>query len=299
MADAVIETRDLRKRFGDVAAVRGLDLRVEPGSICGFLGRNGAGKTTTMKMLLGMTRPDAGSASVLGLDAADPAASVDIRARVAFISDEKDLFNAFTVAQMIRFTSRFYPGWRRDLEERFTRQFALPLKQRVQTLSRGMRTRLALLLALSRGAEILMLDEPTSGLDPAAAEEVLQALVHQVAQNGVTVFFSSHQIAEVEQIADAIVIIDQGRRVVGGALDDLRREFQRVVIVFDGDAPAHTFTAPGVRRISRQGRVLSMLAGGNVEAVVAEARALGPVSVDVSPVTLKDVFLESVQTEAR
>jgi len=107
VADAVIETRDLRKRFGDVAAVRGLDLRVEPGSICGFLGRNGAGKTTTMKMLLGMTRPDAGSASVLGLDAADPAASVDIRARVAFISDEKDLFNAFTVAQMIRFTSPF------------------------------------------------------------------------------------------------------------------------------------------------------------------------------------------------
>ena len=299
MADAVIETRDLRKRFGDVAAVRGLDLRVEPGSICGFLGRNGAGKTTTMKMLLGMTRPDAGSASVLGLDAADPAASVDIRARVAFINDEKDLFNAFTVAQMIRFTSRFYPGWRSDLEERFTRQFALPPTQRIQTLSRGMRTRLALLLALSRGAELLMLDEPTSGLDPAAAEEVLQALVHQVAQNGVTVFFSSHQIAEVEQIADAIVIIDQGRRVVGGALDDLRREFQRVVIVFGGDAPAHTFTAPGVRRITRQGRVLSMLAGGNVDAVVAEARTLGPVSVDVSPVTLKDVFLESVQTEAR
>src|SRR3954468_3302876 len=117
VAGAVIETRDLRKSFGDVAAVRGLDLRVEPGSICGFLGRNGAGKTTTMKMLLGMTRPDDGHARVFGLDAADPVASVAIRGRTAFVDDDKDLFNDFSVARMIHFTSRCFPGWRRDLEQ--------------------------------------------------------------------------------------------------------------------------------------------------------------------------------------
>src|SRR4029077_20634356 len=106
----------------------------------------------------------------------------------------------------------------------------------IKALSRGTRTKLALLLALCRGAELLVLDEPTSGLDPAMTEEVLQALVAHVAGEEMTVFFSSHQIAEVEQIADHIAIIDRGRAAVTGALDDLRARYRRLHLVFDGDA---------------------------------------------------------------
>jgi ABC-2 type transport system ATP-binding protein len=160
-----------------------------------------------------------------------------------------------------------------------------------------MRTKLAVLLALCRGADLLMLDEPTSGLDPVAAEQVLQAIVSQVAQDGVTVFFSSHQLAEVEQIADDIAIIDHGRLVVSGSIEALREEFRRVQLVFDGDAPAHVFTASGVRRVQRDGRVLSVLSSGGTADLLDEARALQPASVDVSPVTLKEIFLESVLME--
>ena len=108
-----------------------------------------------------------------------------------------------------------------------------------------MRTKLALLLALCRGADLLVLDEPTTGLDPAATEDVLQALVGHAAERGTTVFFSSHQIADVEQIADHVAIIDRGRTAVAGGLDDLRQNYRRIQLVFDGDAPAYTFQTQG------------------------------------------------------
>ena len=298
MADAfVIETADLWKRYGGVEALRGLSLQVPAGSICGFLGRNGAGKTTAIKILLGMVRPTGGHARVFGLAADAPAASVNIRRRTGFVSDEKDLFDYMTVEAMIRFTAPLFPRWRTDLEQRYLRKFELPLDRKVKALSRGMRTKLALLLALCRSAELLILDEPTSGLDPAMTEEVLQALVTHVASEEMTVFFSSHQIAEVDQIADHVAIIDRGRAVVAGELDDLRERYRRIQLVFDGDAPETTFRAPGVVRARRKGRVLTLLSSAGADQILAEVRVLAPLSVDVVPVTLKEIFLETIAEE--
>jgi len=293
----VIDVAGLRKDYGPIAAVRGLDLQVPRGSIYGFLGRNGAGKTTTIKVLLGMTRPTGGSARVFGLAADAPDASVEIRRRTGFVSEDKELYDYMTVDEIVRFTAGFYPRWRRDLEARYLRALELPAPAKVKTLSRGTRTKLALLLALCRGAELLVLDEPTAGLDPAVTEQVLQALVGHVAQGETTIFFSSHQIAEVEQIADRIAIVDRGRAVLAGALDDLRESFRRVQLVFDREAPQAAFRAAGVARVRRQGRVLTVIASGGAESILDEARALGPVSVDVAPVTLKEIFLETVATE--
>jgi ABC-2 type transport system ATP-binding protein len=293
----IIETVELRKNYDGVEAVRGLSLQVPAGSIYGFLGRNGAGKTTTIKVLLGMARPTSGHARVFGLAADAQEASVDIRRRTGFVSEDKDLYDYMDVEGIIRFTAAFYPRWRADLEQRYLRTFELPLDRKVKKLSRGMRTKLALLLALSRGAELLILDEPTSGLDPAVTEEVLQALVAHVASQEMTVFFSSHQIAEVDQIADRVAIIDKGRAVVTGALDDLRENFRRIRLVFDGEAPEPSFRAPGVERVRRQGRVLTVLSSAGADQILDEARRLSPVSVDVVPVTLKEIFLETAAAE--
>jgi ABC-2 type transport system ATP-binding protein len=297
--DLAIETIELRKRYHEGSeAVRGLNLRVPAGSICGFLGRNGAGKTTTIKMLLGMTRPTSGEGRVFGLRIDDARSSVAIRQRIGFVSDDKDLYDSMPAGDLIRFTARFFPQWRADLEAEYLRRFEIPLQARVKTLSRGGRSKLALLLALCRGADLLMLDEPVSGLDPAATEHVLQALVAHVASAETTVFFSSHRIAEVDQIADHLAIIDAGRIVVSGPLDDLREGYRRVRFVFAGNAPAASFRAPGVQRVTRSGRVMTVLASGGVDAVVDEARALNPVSFDVAPITLKEIFLETVAEDS-
>jgi ABC-2 type transport system ATP-binding protein len=295
--ELIIDTADVRKAYGTVQALAGLDLRVPRGAICGLLGRNGAGKTTTIKVLLGMVRPASGRARVFGLAADDARASVEIRGRTGFVSEDKDLYAGMRVAELVHFTSRFYPKWRADLASGYMAQLELRADARVNDLSRGMRTKLALLLALSTGAELLILDEPTSGLDPAAIEQVLQVLVKQASRDGTTVLFSTHQLAEVDQVADHVAIVDRGRVVLDGALDDVRAAHRRVQLVFDGAAPDAVFKTSGVVSVRREGRVLSVLSRSGEEGVIAEARALQPRSVDVLPVTLKEIFLETVGVE--
>ncbi len=292
-----IEIADLHKQYDDVEAVRGLTLQVPRGSIFGFLGKNGAGKTTTIKVMLGMAHATSGRARVLGLDAGVQESSVAIRQRTGFVSEDKDLFDSMTVERIIGFTKRFYPAWRSDLEARYLRSFDLPAGRKVKALSRGTRTKLAVLLALCRGAELLVLDEPTSGLDPAVGDEVLQALVRHVADAGATVFLSSHQLADIDQIADHVAVLDRGRAVVSGSLDDLRERYRRIQLVFAGDAPDIAFRTPGVVRALRSGRVLTVLASAGADAIVHEAQAFAPTSVDVAPLTLKEIFLESVNGE--
>jgi ABC-2 type transport system ATP-binding protein len=286
----IIETVGLAKRYKKVVALDGLSLAVPAGSIYGLLGQNGAGKTTAIKILMGMVHPSGGVATIFGLPADQSAASVAIRQRTGFVNDERDLYDFMTVAQMIAFTASFFPSWRADLAARYVRSFDLPESRAVKALSRGARTKLALLLAFCRGAELLILDEATSGLDPLAAEEVLQVLVGHVANEGVTVFFSSHHIAEIEQVADHVAIIDRGRNVLAGALDDLREAYRRIEFVFD--APPLQFQSPGVARVERKGRVLSVLASSGAEQIIAEARARGSVSAQTRTVTLKELFLD-------
>jgi ABC-2 type transport system ATP-binding protein len=293
----IVETVDLTKTYGTVNAVDGLSLSVPRGSICGLLGRNGAGKTTTLKVLLGMARPTSGSARVFGLDAGDSVQSVEIRRRCAFVSEEKDLYDSMSVGEIMRFAAAFYPHWRTDLEAQYRTTFALEPQASIKHLSRGARTKLALLLALCSGTELLLLDEPTSGLDPAANEEALRLLVAHASREGTTVLLSSHQLADTEQIADHVAIIDRGRAVLQGALDDIRARYCRVQLVFDAAVPEAALRAPGIVRMKRDGRVLRVLSSAGSEQIVTEARAMNPIAVDVTPVTLKDIFLETVAVE--
>lgn len=297
MNDIIISTEGLTKSYGGQPALRGIGLAVPRGSICGFLGPNGAGKTTTLKLLLGMLKPDAGRIRLFGEPIESEAASVAARRRTAFVSEDKELYPYMTVGQTIRFTQAFFPGWRRDLEEKLLDLFRLPLAKPVSKLSRGMRTQLMLLLAIARGAELLLLDEPTSGLDPAITEETLRVLADLAVTDGTTVFFSSHHLAEVEQICDRVCLIDRGQMVIDGVLDDLKEQYRRILLVFDGEPPRELAGIPGADHVRRRGRTASLLAHRDVEAVVSRARELGPRSVEVRPVTLKELFLDHVKGE--
>jgi len=294
---AIIATQALCKSYGRVEAVRGLNLLVARGSISGFLGQNGAGKSSTLKMLLGMMRPTSGSGQILDLAIDDPQASIQIRKRAAFVSEDKRLYDYMTVEQIIRFTRSFFPGWRNDIEQRMLKEFGLPLGRKIKKLSKGMRTQIALLLGFCRGAELLMLDEPTEGLDPVNIEKVLELLVGFVAE-GTTVFFSSHQIAEVEQIADHVFIIENGRLIVDAGLDEMKEEYRRINLVFNNTVPPPSFALAGVERVAVEGRTVSLLASRNVDRIVNYAQVFRASSVEVLPVTLKEIFLESLKTRA-
>lgn len=289
----VIETAGLTKHYGSFEAVSDLSLYVEEGSITGFLGQNGAGKSSTIRMLLGMMRPTRGGGTVLGCDITDPESSLAMRRRVAYVAEDKRLYDYMTVRQLIAFTKAFYPTWRADIEKRLLDEFRLPLDRSIKQLSKGMRTQTALLTAFARGADLLIFDEPSEGLDPVAAEFVLRLTV-SAAADGATVFFSSHQIAEVEQVADRVLMIDRGRLVLDTTLDAVKEVFRRIRVVHDSPERVDVSALPGVRRVRMEGRVVSVLASHNVDGIVEHLRAGGATTVEVIPVTLKEVLLESI-----
>ena len=297
MNDKLIDAHGLSKSYSGTPALRGLDLAVPRGSICGFLGRNGAGKTTTLKLLLGMLRPDAGEIRLFGEAVDAEASSIAARRRIGFVSEDKELYPFMSVGQTIRFTRDFFPGWRRDLEEKYLELFQLPLGKAVRKLSKGMRTQLMLLLAMARGAELLMMDEPTSGLDPAMTEDILRALADLAASGGTTIFFSSHQLAEVEQICDRVCIIDEGQAVIDGELDELKSQYRRILLTFDGEPPNALAGLAGIDHLRQRGRTASLLAHGNVDAMVDRVRELKPSSIEVRSVSLKELFLDHVRGE--
>jgi ABC-2 type transport system ATP-binding protein len=287
----VIETDDLSKRYGAVSAVDRLSLVVPRRQITAFLGRNGAGKSTTIKMLLGIIRPSGGRGTVLGRRIDDAKESREMRRHVAYVGEDKGLYAYFTVEEMIRFNRSFYCDWRPDVERLLLERYELPRSRKVKALSKGMRTKLSLLLAFSRRPELMILDEPSDGLDPVSIEELLQSIV-TAAGEGTTIFFSSHQIAEVERIADRVCIIDRGRLAIEFSLDQMRQHFRRVTAAFNDPPATAEFALPSVANVTARGRQVTMVVNGDADDLVRRARELEAVSVDVAPVSLREVFLE-------
>lgn len=219
-----IETNELTKRFGqDVLAVEGLNLTVEQGEVFGFLGPNGAGKSTTINMLLDLTRPSSGIATVLGHDINE--GSQKIRERIGVLPEGYDLYDRLSGRRHIEFAIRA-----KDVEDDpdhiLDRVGIDPedADRPVGGYSKGMQQRIALGIALTGDPELLILDEPSSGLDPTGIREV-QEIVTEEASNGTAVFFSSHILSEVQAVCDRIGVLNEGRLVAAGSVDQLQQEF--------------------------------------------------------------------------
>jgi len=282
MNEPAIQVRDLRKEYGP----DGLTFSVPRGVISAFLGPNGAGKTTTLRVLMGLAHASGGSAAVLGVPAG---ATHEIFRRVAFVPEIKDLYPFARAGEMIRLTRGFYPAWDHELERRLVGELRIPLKRRCPKLSKGERAKLALLLALCRRAELLVIDEPTDGLDPVAIEQALRLLVEQVGERGATVFFSSHQLAEVEQIADHVVMIGQGRCVAEGELDAVRQAHRRVRCLIQVDGVELPHVVAGWRR---DGRFLTGFSSDDADTLGRKLNGSGVVVLESEPATLKEIFLD-------
>jgi ABC-2 type transport system ATP-binding protein len=268
---------------------------MQQGSICAFLGQNGAGKSTTLRMLLGMIHPTSGTGKIFGYSIDNENESINIRKKVAFVAEDKRLYDYMTVEQLIRFTRSFFPNWREDLSEKLRARFELPLDRKIKKLSKGMRTKLALVLAVGRGSDLLILDEPTEGLDPVAVEIMLETVVSLTAE-GKSILFSSHQIAEVEQIADHVLIIDHGKLILDTNMDKLKEDYKYIRIIYENPKHASGMNVNCIRR-KTEGSMVSIISNGNIEEIVHTAELFGATNIDVEPISLKEIFLEMVKPD--
>jgi ABC-2 type transport system ATP-binding protein len=220
MGESVIDVSELTRRFGAKTALDSVSVSMQRGAVYGLVGANGAGKTTLIRHILGLLRAESGSVRVFGLDpVADPVA---VLSRIGYLSEENDLPGWMRVDELIRYSRAFYPAWDDAYAEELRQAFALDSSAKVRTLSKGQKARAGLLIALAHRPELLVLDEPSSGLDPIVRRDILGAVIRTIADEGRTVLFSSHLLGEVEEVADHVTMINEGKIVLSAPLDAIR-----------------------------------------------------------------------------
>jgi ABC-2 type transport system ATP-binding protein len=226
MADWVVETRNLTKKYGDLVAVDSLNLQVHEGEVFGLLGPNGAGKTTTILMLLGLTEPTSGSVRVLGFDPARQPLSV--KARVGYLPDLVGFYDELSAYENLAYTANLNGIKRTEARQRIDavlKRVGLTevADQRVGTFSRGMRQRLGVADVLLKQPRLIILDEPTQGLDPEGAREFLD-MIRDLKSEGITILLSSHLLYQVQAVCDRVGLFNRGRMVLSGSVPELARK---------------------------------------------------------------------------
>jgi ABC-2 type transport system ATP-binding protein len=286
-----IEISGLTKRYGDVEAVRGIDLAIREGEVFGFVGPNGAGKSTTIRCVLDLIRPTDGRISVFGLD--PRADGVSVRGRVGYVPGELRLPERLSAHQLLDSIARLRGGLDERRRDAIVERLRIPFDRRMRDLSTGNRRKVALLLAFSVRPELLILDEPTSGLDPLIQHEFL-GMVREAREDGATVFLSSHVLSEVQRSADRVAVLRAGRIVAEGTVDELRgRARQRVEVWFTDDAPIDDLRrVEGLVDPLFEGRRLSATLSGSVESLLAVLARHPVVSVVLEEPDLEDAFLD-------
>lgn len=290
----VIDINNLARRYGRTDAVNGLSLRVAPGRCYGFFGRNGAGKTTTIKCLLNLLRPTSGTVRMFGLDPAKQ--EVAVKSRLSYVPDQVGFYPWMTVRDTLEYAASFRTRWNRDTERALLERFRLPETQKTSHLSKGQRTQLALIAAISPEPDLLVLDEPTSGLDPIVRREFIQTVIgayQEGAPGQRTVFVSTHLISEFEGLIDEFTIIDEGKEVLTLGADAARQRYQKVYARFP--APPAGLDLSGVKLLRQRQREIEVVVNGNASDVISRLKSHSPEAIDTEALTLEEIFVTTVQ----
>jgi ABC-2 type transport system ATP-binding protein len=284
-----IRTEALTKSYGRRRGLAGLDLEVHPGEVYGFLGPNGAGKTTTIRILLDLIRPTSGRATLFGV--APRTGGPALRRRVGYLPGDFTVLGGQTGRELLTHLAHLRGGVAADRIDALAGRFDLDLSTRISKLSKGNRQKVGVVQAFMHEPELLILDEPTSGLDPIIQQRFLE-LVAEARAAGQTVFMSSHVLSEVQQSADRVGIIREGRLVAVEAVESLRRRaVRRVEIEFDEPVPADAFNLPDVRDVRIEGTVFRCRLTGRPDGLVKAAARFGVAALKVEEPDLEELFL--------
>ena len=284
-----IQTNGLFKAYGRHDALRGLSLSVPEGAAFALIGANGAGKTTTIKVLMNILRPSAGTATILGVDSRR--LSCRDFAQIGYVSENQNMPGRLTVAQYLAHLRPLYPNWDRELESSILTQLRLPPDRQIRDLSHGMRMKMALACALPFRPRLLVLDEPFSGLDPLVRDEFMERLLEQA--GAMTVLISTHELADIENVATHVAFLDRGKLLFQESMSDLTGRLRQVQIVLNQQAKEPLEIPASWLQVRALGNVLSFVETRfSDEELSARIAAVVPTirSVDVQPMSLRSIF---------
>ncbi len=291
MNPPVINVDNLHKVFDSHSpkhVLSGIDLRVEPGTVLGLLGRNGSGKSTLIKCTLGLFRATSGRVTVLGDDAWNLSAAT--KARLGYVPQEVVSYPWMRVRQVIAYTAAFYPTWNHALVDDLCRRWQLPLEDRVGPLSVGQLQTLGIVLALGHEPELLILDEPVASLDPSARREFLRTLLEVIDDGRRTIVFSTHITSDLERVASRIALLKDGKIAFHGELDELKDRVKRLRIAGTEPLP-NNLAVPGALRCELDGPVALVTVDNFDEELLGDLRTNLRADVTVEDLNLEEIFV--------
>ena len=291
MQTAAVDVLGLTYRYRTgTDALHGVDLSIPQGALFALLGPNGAGKTTLVQILAGRRRATRGRASVLGVECS--ALTYRDRMSIAYVNESQQLPSWMRVAQLEEYVSPLYPTWDASLAARLRERFQLPMDRPIRTFSRGERMKAALLCVLAPRPKLLLMDEPFSGMDAIVKDELVRGLLESAGAEGWTVLLSSHDIGELELLADRVGILAEGRLRLNASMDEMRGRFKRVEVTASDSSPMNGIDANWMS-VERSGNRLGFVADTSDESSLASelSRRFPAARVEVRPATLREVFV--------
>lgn len=284
----MIKVKNVSKSFDGFRALDALTLTVPKGSVYGLVGSNGAGKTTIIKHLCGIYRQDSGLITIDGKNAYENNA---VKSRLCYISDDLYFFPTYSVRDMAEFYRGIYPDWNEERFQKLGEIFKIDPRRKVRRLSKGMQKQVSFWLGISTMPEIMILDEPVDGLDPVMRKSVWQLMFADVAERGMTVLVSSHNLRELEDVCDHVGIMHRGRVVLEKSLDDVKGNIHKIQLAFSGGVPTELLGKMQILHNEKFGSVSILIVRGNGDMLRELISGYSPVIFDILPLTLEEVFI--------
>lgn len=284
----MIQAQDVSKSYESIPVIKNINLELKQGSIFGLIGANGAGKTTLIKTLCGIYAPDTGH---VRLHDKDVYKDSDIRQNIAYVPDNITFYNNFTVKDMKDFYKNIYKNWDENRYKTLREVFTFDEKKRIKHLSKGMKTQLLLLIALSCKPDVILMDEPTSGLDPFIRKEVLNLIVQDVSSRSTSVLISTHNVSELEQICDTVGFINKGEMKLQQDMDNLKTSYKKIQIAFK-DEMSEEFKKEFKPHISKKyGKIYEIIVNMDYKVFESNVKKYQPLFVEHIDMTLEEIFL--------
>ncbi len=286
---SIIETHHLTKYYGKSRGIIDVSIQVEEGEIFGFIGPNGAGKSTTIRLLLSLIFPTSGSAAIFGKDVVRY--GPEIRHHIGYLPSEVFYYEGMRVIDLLRYSASFYDGDHTQRMRELAKYMELELDRRIDDLSYGNRKKVGIVQGLLHAPKLIFLDEPTAGLDPLMQRKFFDLVRRENQERGVTVFFSSHILSEVQRLCHRVAIIREGRIVEVSDIQTLQKNnYKRVRVAADGMTPEH-FQLPGVTNLEQSNGALRFFFKGDVNTLLQRIVALKVQDVTIEEPTLEEIFM--------